>query len=359
MIAPRIALEPVSAPASAPFANTPMNSLPKIGIIPLGGTISSVAKPGIGASPSVDVGKFAKGLPGVSSLARIVSEQSRWLPSSQMTMNDLLYIWKTARRLVLQGCNGVVVTQGTDTLEEIAFGLDLLWDLEEPLVVTGAMHAASSLSPDGPANVTDAIRVAASEAARGLGALAVLNQEIHAARFVRKSHTSRCSAFRSVLTGVLGWVSENNVRIALRPTRRFHVGLACTVKTAPPVCLLKMSMGDDGRLLPFLSKAGFAGLVIEGFGGGHVPETFAAHALLEPLTREMPVLLVSRTGDGEVLYSTYGGFAGSEADLIRKGVIFAGALDGVKARVLLTLLLAGGASHREVQKACDEVGPLC
>ena len=174
-----------------------MSGLPRVGFIPYGGTISSVVKPGVGATPSLDVGEMAKTLPGVAAIAEVVPQPSKHLASSQMTVGDLLDIAVAARAAIAAGCRGIVVSQGTDTIEEIAFGLDLLCAGDEPIVVTGAMRNASLPSADGPANVIAAIRVAASAAARGLGALVVLNDEIHAARFVKKSHTANPGTFRS------------------------------------------------------------------------------------------------------------------------------------------------------------------
>lgn len=335
-----------------------MSGLPKVAFIPYGGTIASVVKPGVGATPTLDVGEMAKGLPGMGGIATVVPRASRHLASSQMSVPDLLEIARAARQAITEGCGGVVVSQGTDTIEEIAFGLDLLCACDEPIVVTGAMRNASLPSADGPANVIAAIRVAASRAARGIGTVVVLNEEVHAARFVHKSHTANPSTFRSAASGPLGWIAEHDVRIAVRPSRRFHIELPDDA-VPPPVCLLKMSLGDDGRLLPLLPAAGFAGAVIEGFGGGHVTAEVAAPGLLEALIGSMPVVLASRAGSGEVLRSTYGGFAGSETDLIGRGVIYAGSLDGPKARLLLTLLLARGASRDEIRATFSEIGPLC
>jgi L-asparaginase len=334
-----------------------MSGLPKIAVIPYGGTIASAVQPGVGATPSLDIGELARRLPGVHEVAEIVARPSRHLASSLMTVRDLIDIAAVARESIAQGCRGVVVTQGTDTIEEIAFGLDLLCTGDDPVVVTGALRNASLPSADGPANVIAAIRVAASEVARGLGALVVLNDEIHAARFVRKSHTANPGTFRSMATGPLGWLAEQDVRIAVRPSHRFHVAIS-DAAVPPPVCLMKMSLGDDGRLLPYVAAAGFEGLVLEGFGGGHVSGDVAAPDILESLIERMPVILASRTGSGEVLRSTYGGFPGSETDLIRRGVVYAGSLDGPKARILLTLLLMRGADREEIRRTFADVGPL-
>jgi L-asparaginase len=267
-----------------------------------------------------------------------------------MSLQDILALRQLAAAELDDGSCGVVVTQGTDTLEEVAFGLDLLWESSAPVVLTGAMRNASLPGADGPANLLAAVRVAAAPTARDLGSLVVMNDEIHAARFVRKSHTASPSAFRSAPAGGIGWIAERDVRIATKPVRRFSVPLsegACV----PPVCLYKVSIGDDGRLLRHVAPAGFAGLVLEAFGGGHVTQQIADHELLKSLLDRMPVVLTSRAGAGEVLRGTYGGFPGSETDLLQQGVIFAGALDGPKARVLLSFLLAAGTDRAGVADA--------
>jgi L-asparaginase len=334
-----------------------LNALPRIAFIPYGGTISSVVKPGVGAQPTLDVGEMARSLPGMSDIAELAPRPSKHLASSQMTVSDLMDIARAVRESIAAGCAGAVVSQGTDTIEEIAFGLDLLCQGDAPVVVTGAMRNASLPSADGPANVIAAVRVAASAVARGLGALVVLNDEVHAARFVRKSSTSNLSTFRSANTGPIGWMAENDVRIAVRPSRRFHISVPDDAPV-PPVALLKMALGDDGRMLPLLAPAGYAGCVFEGFGGGHLSLGAAAPGVLESLADAMPVVLASRAGSGEALRSTYM-FQGSEIDLIARGVIYAGALDGPKARILLTLLLARGATREQIREAFAEIGPLC
>ena len=329
---------------------------PRIALISYGGTIASAVKPGVGATPSVSMSEIAAHIPELGAFD-LVHQPSRLVASPHMTVDDLLDINAAVDAAIAQGCDGVVITQGTDTVEEIAFGLDLLYRGPAPVVITAAMRNASMAGADGPANLLASVRVAASRTARDLGVLVVVNDEIHAARFVRKTHTSNTATFRSAASGPLGWVAEADVRILVRPSRRFHVE---PPKSREPiaVCLMKMALGDDGRLLSHLCAAGFAGLVIEGFGGGHVTPQVAEPDRLAALVSAIPVVLTSRSGNGEILRSTYGGFAGSETDLMSKGVIFAGALDGPKARILLILLRMNGASRDDIAKAFAEIGPL-
>jgi L-asparaginase len=200
---------------------------------------------------------------------------------------------------------------------------------------------------DGPANLLAATQVAVSDAARGLGTVVVLNDEIHAARFVRKTHTSNPATFRSYPVGPIGWISEDAVRVVMRPVGERKISLSEGGRDAA-VALHVVTLGDDGRLLAAIESSGYAGLVVEALGGGHVPSVMVG--ALEDLASRMPVVLASRTGGGEVLRSTYG-FPGSEIDLLDRGLIPAGSLDGRKARLFLSLLLRSGKTDEKVREA--------
>jgi L-asparaginase len=214
--------------------------------------------------------------------------------------------------------------------------------------MTGAMRPPAFPGADGPANILAAVRTAASAVARDVGVMVVLDDVIHAARFVRKTHTSRPSAFASPSVGPLGWIAEENVRIPLRPTRPLHVDLATMGPQVAPVALLPVALGDDGGMLAAIEASRYDGAVIEAFGAGHVPAWLVEE--LESLAAKMPVVLTSRTGAGEIFARTYG-FAGSERDLLGRGLISGGALDGTRGRLLLSLLLTAGASRDDISEA--------
>jgi L-asparaginase len=290
---------------------------------------------------------LVKDVPEIAELAEVSATSLRQVPGSELSLEDLIELAGEIQARIDTGVRGVVVTQGTDTIEETSFVLDLLVDAEMPVVVTGAMRHPSLPGAEGPANLLASVQVTVSEAARGIGTVVVLNDEIHAARFVQKTHTSNPATFRSPLTGPIGWVSEGTPRIATRPVGRYHVPLPEETQDRP-VALYTVSLGDDGRLLKAVGQLGYEGLVIEALGGGHVL-SHMAHAL-ETLAGEIPVVLASRTGSGEVLANTYG-FTGSETDLLSRGLINAGILDGPKARLLLSLLLRSGASKQEIVQA--------
>jgi L-asparaginase len=320
-------------------------SYPKIAVLSLGGTISMTKQTNdLGVTSTLSGQDLILGIPQISQIADVKVISLKQIASGDLTFNDVVSLSKEILNQIDQGINGIVVTQGTSTMEETAFLLDLLINSEEPIVVTGAMRNPSTLSNDGPANLLSAIQVASSRISRGLGTLVVLNDEIHSAKYVRKVHTQGLSAFQS-FTGPIGWVVEGRVRISGRPPKfKRHFSIFEENKHSP-VALLTLGIGDDGRLIPLLENVGYKGLVIESLGPGHVPSGMVKE--LERLAKKVPVILASRTGNGEVFRETYA-FQGSEIDLLRKGLINAGWLDGLKARVFLELLLYSNVDMGEI-----------
>jgi L-asparaginase len=214
------------------------------------------------------------------------------------------------------------------------------------VVVTGAMRNPTLPGADGPANLLAALRTAASAEAAGAGVLVVLNDEVHAARWVRKGHAHRPSAFVSPSVGPVGWVVEDRVRLPLRPARALPV---LPWRGEPPFTpILAFGLGSGARDVEALAKAQPAGLVVAAAGAGHVPSS-AVEALAE-LAAKIPVVFASRTAAGETCRSTYA-YPGSEIDLLNRGLIGAGSLDPLKARILLALLLADGADRGRIAEA--------
>jgi L-asparaginase len=319
-------------------------ALPEVVVLSLGGTISSTDAGGSGVEPTLTGEALVEDVPEIAEVAEVSAKSFRQVPGSELTLDDLIELSAEIKSHIDEGVKGVVITQGTDTIEETAFVLELLVDEDAPVVVTGAMRNPTLPGAEGPANLLASVQVAASEVTRGIGTVVVFIDEIHAARFVQKTHTSNPATFRSPLTGPIGWISEGSPRIATRPAERHHIDLPAQTQDRP-VALYTVALGDDGRLLPVIGESGYEGLVIEAFGAGHVPS-----AMVEPLAGlagEIPVVLASRTGSGEVLKNTYG-FPGSETDLLGRGLINAGMLNGPKARLFLSLLLRSGASNEEV-----------
>lgn len=329
----------------------------RVTIFTLGGTIASTESAGAtsgGVVPQLGAADLVRAIPQLPETAELETVAFRQVPSGDLTLPDLTELAAAIGARFDDGVDGVVVTQGTDTIEETAFALDLLVPRSRPVVVTGAMRNPTLPGPDGPANLLAAVQVAAAPTAAGVGAMVVFNDEIHAARFVRKSHTSSPSTFRSTTAGPIGWVVEGRPRIALRPAPLERPVLTRSADPPRDVALVPCTLGDDVRILGELERLGYAGVVIDAFGGGHVPGR--AVPALAAVAARIPVVLASRTGGGEVLRETYG-FPGSERDLLARGLIPAGYLDGRKARILLSLLLAGtadpGTARQRFQRFLD------
>lgn len=324
----------------------------RVAVFSLGGTIAMTSGTQGGVVPALSADDLVAAVPGLTDIGIAVEVYDfRKLPGASLSFDDLFALASAARRAVNDGVDGVVVTQGTDTIEETSFALDLLWACNAPLVVTGAMRNPTMAGADGPANLLAAVTVAASAAARRMGCLVVLGDEIHAARWVRKTHGTSPAAFRSPDAGPVGLVAEGRPRILTRPARTAF-GLEWSELKAVRTAVLPVVLGEDGETLR-RAAVGLDGLVVAGFGVGHVPA--ATVPALSELAAAMPVVLASRIGAGPVLTATYG-FPGSESDLLARGLIGAGALDCYKSRVLLHLLLAAGTDRGGIAKAFETIG---
>jgi L-asparaginase len=316
----------------------------RISVISLGGTISMTPKGDGGVVPKLSAEDLVASVPGLHDAGvKLTAQSFRAVAGSAVTFADLAALAELITQEIEEGADGVVITQGTDTIEETAFFLDMTVGCDTPIVVTGAMRAASHAGADGPANLLAAVQVAASDEAAGQGVRVVVCDEIHAARLVRKTHTTSPATFVSGGFGPLGQVVEGKPRL-LRITERVP-NIPIGAKLAKrKVAVIPMGLGDDGELLR-RAEGGFAGLVIAAMGVGHVPDAVLP-TLFEQVT-SVPVVLASRTGSGPVLRWTYG-FPGSERDLRDHGLIGAGFLDPYKARILLQLLVAADANRDEI-----------
>lgn len=322
----------------------------RVMVLTLGGTIASLPSTsgaGGGAIPTLTGDDLLAMAPGLAQVADVTAHTIMQVPSCDIRPQDVRAVAETIA--VATGApardgteeapvDGVVVVQGTDTLEETAYLLDLLLDIEQPVVVTGAMRTPSTPGADGPANLIAAVQVAADPAARGLGALVVLSDEIHAAAHVAKTHSSATDAFTSPGFGPIGRVVEGRVHIYARPVRQHEPVDVPPDATWPYVPILRVAQGT--RPVEVDALAAIAeGLIVEATGGGHVPADLVP--VLEAVAHRIPVVLTSRTGAGGTLESTYG-YPGSEMDLLGRGVVSSGPLDAVKARLWLGARLAAG-----------------
>ncbi|MFN6548349.1 asparaginase [Mycolicibacterium nivoides] len=319
---------------------------PVVAVVSTGGTISCA--PANGA----DGGLVPTSVPAESvELGDVAVRSVPWnlASSAEITFDEVVALAREIERQAGDGADAVVVTQGTDTLEEVAYALSLLRPLGQPVVLTAAMRAPTLAGSDASANLAAAI---AAAIAPGLseatcGAVVVMNDQIHSAKWVQKAHTQRLDAFASFGFGEIGVISEgrpillgSDVPSSIPPLLPTDTGQ--DIKVA----LLTATLDQDTRLIQAIPELGYHGLVIAGVGGGHVSE--AAADVLGEVAHSIPVVYASRTFGGAVLTNTYGS-PGAEIDLIRRGCVPSGLLSALKTRVLLTMLLRSGYRRRQAE----------
>ena len=324
--------------------------LPRVSVFSLGGTIAmGAAAPGKGVSLSHTAEMLVAAIPALADNAEIEAHSFRQLASPDITLDDLEALAREINQRLGDGVRGIVVTQGTDTLEESAFVIDRLVQHDAPVVFTGAMRNPTMAGPDGPANLYHAVLVALDQQTRGIGTLVVMNDEIHAARYVQKMHTTSPAAFHSSPAGAIGWIIEKQARIVTRPVGRHPVALSAPPRAAR-VARLTAGLDEDGTLVDLAVQAGYHGIVIEATGGGHVPAAMVP--ALGRAAKNIPVVYASRTRHGETMQATYE-FHGAETDLLARGLIPGGWLGGIKSRLLLALLLRAGAQDEDIRQAFE------
>lgn len=253
--------------------------------------------------------------------------------SHAITFSDMA---RLADVLAATSADGAVVTHGTDTVEETAYALALMLERRIPIALTGAMRRPSDPGADGPANLLAALAAARDRRLAGLGPVVVIQDEIHLARHVTKLHTNRVAAFGSPGLGPVGWISEGRLHLSISEAPSDWIGRPRT--SSRRVELVWTYAGAGGRLLEACRDAD--GVVLAGTGGGHVPEGMM-EALEGLLVAGVPVVLASRTGSGPTLSASYAG-RGSESELREMGVVTAGSLSPLKARLRLQVALEIG-----------------
>jgi L-asparaginase len=305
-------------------------------LVATGGTISSTDA-GAGAVPHLSGADLLRMVGAPAELPGVEVVEFARLPGCEMAprrMAELAAV--VTRELARDDRCGAVVTHGTDTIEESAFVCHLTVPSDKPVVFTGAMRTASELSWDGPRNLLDALRVAASAEAQGMGALLVMHEEIHSARFVTKSNGVILAAFRSPACGPVGRIYNGAPRFFTRPAspaRRLQPTLDESVG------VVRALSGDTTSLPALLARADLHGLVVEGFGAGRVAASWV-EPLRDAVQRGIAVILASRTGAGAI-GDPYG-YPGSATGLLALGLIPAHELPGHKARLQLMLALGNG-----------------
>lgn len=322
-----------------------MRSLPRVAAIFTGGTISMTVDPVAGgAVPTLAGAELLAAVPGLAEAADVVPVDLGRTPASHFSFADVLRIRGAIDAAMGDPrVRGVVVVQGTDTLEETAFAWDLCHRDPRPVIVTGAMRNASDDGWDGPRNLRDAVRIAAARGARGAGVVVALGGLVHAADAAAKRHASAVDAFATREGPPLGRVGERAVRLSVRGARRT---LAITpVAAAMPIPIVVAALETDGSQLDAAVQAGARGIVVAATGSGNThPDVL--RAAIQARDAGVPVALASRTGAGSV-GATYA-FPGGGATWARAGILLAGDLTPVQARVALALGLGAGLANDDL-----------
>jgi L-asparaginase len=308
--------------------------LPRIELIATGGTISMGPDAESGAAvPRLSGGEVLAQVPGYEAHARVEVREFGRYPGPHMTIDIIWSLRQAVLDAERRGAEGVVVTHGTDTVEETAYLLDRSLAPTIPVVLTGAMRNFSELSWDGPANLLAAIQVAAAPEARSRGVMVVMDDRIIQGSEVVKTHTEEFGTFQSPNWGPLGIVDKGKV-LFYRESRRKSAMMP--ERPVQPVDLVKMVAGADSRLIRASLGSGAKGIVIEALGRGNVPPA-AVDGIREWTAAGRPVVITSRSLRGRVL-DTYA-YAGGGHHLRGMGVIFGDHLTGQQARIEVMLAL--------------------
>lgn len=310
-----------------------------IAVVFTGGTISMKIDPRIAAAiPALSSEEIMSMVTNIDKIADIEIVNFSRLPGPQMTPEKMLELRGVVVDLInREEISGVVITHGTDSLEETAYFLDLSITTPKPIVMVAAMRNGSELGYDGPSNLSSAICTASSDQAKNKGVLIVMNNEVNSAQEVTKTHTMSLDTFKSLEFGPLGIVDNDEVIFYRHFTKHHHVD---TDKIARHVHLIKTAVGMDDLVINFLIDQGADGFVIEAMGRGNVPPEMMP-GLQRALEKNIPVVIVSRCPMGRVLGSY--GYEGGGQKLRSLGAIFGGNLNGQKARI--KLMLAKGYSN--------------
>ncbi|MBR8462118.1 asparaginase [Campylobacter sp. faydin G-105] len=319
-------------------------SKPKISVGALGGTICMSANGGSGGvKPSFSAADLIGAVPVLANMAEFNARTILAIPSGSIKIKDLIEVYNWAKAQVAQGAIGVIITQGTDTLEESAFFLNLIWDEPNPLVITGAMRNPDNISSDGAGNIYASVLTVLNEQSRNRGVLVVLNDTVHSAKWAHKSDTFSLQTFVSVNGGIQGIIAENDIHYISAPVER-------TIYKVPKdkiakVAIIESYLENEGEMIKFIQNSDFEGMVISGFGAGHV-----SYDMMDEIKKfTKPIVIASRTSSGRCAVKTYG-YKGSEIELQECGCVMSGWLSSLKARLLLIVLLSSGASRDTIKQ---------
>jgi L-asparaginase len=313
-------------------------------VLSAGGTI---AMAGARALPALDADGLVAAVAPLAEVDGLRTRSLLDLPGAHVSAADALAIARAALEETAAG-RGVVITHGTDTIEETAVLCDILHAGREPIVVTGAIRPSSALGADGPANLYDAVTAAGAAQTAGLGVLVAFAGELHAARAVRKVASTSPAAFGSPLTGPIGAAGEGRVRIFSAPLRPPPFAFPDRLDARVPI--VPTYLGDDGDGLRAALRDGADAVVFVALGAGHVAP--AVLRALRDVAAAVPVAITVRPPRGALLHDTYG-FEGAEADLRSGGGLPAASLSPQAARMILLAALGAGAANAALAAALD------
>ncbi|MBU3851836.1 MAG: asparaginase [Candidatus Paralactobacillus gallistercoris] len=315
----------------------------KILIIHTGGTIAMTVDNNNVAEPSAHNPLIQEIKRITSNDVSITSEILCNLPSNEITPAIMLQLAQRIQKAEHDGFDGIIVTHGTDTLEETAYFLDLVLPNRIPVVVTGAMRAANAVGADGLHNIQSAIWTILSPTAYNQGVMVVLNDEIHAARYVTKTHTTNVATFKSPLTGPLGIIADQ--KAVFLQTLTHHAPAYPLTQLKDKIYILTTYTGMDSLLLDAIDNKQTNGVVIEGVGAGNVAPAMLP-GIYHLLAHHIPIILVSRCING-FAEAIYGNDTGG-ANLQKDGIIICQGLNGAKARIKLMVGLSIGKTGQEL-----------
>lgn len=322
----------------------------KIAVIFNGGTISMKVDEKIQAAvPTLTGEQIMAKVTGIERFAMIETHNFSTLPSPHVTLELMLELSREIDKLARRDdISGIVVTHGTDTLEETSYLVDLTLETNKPVVFTGAMRSSSELGYDGPANLAAAICTASSEEAIGRGVLICFNGELNSAREVTKANSMALNAFRTPNFGPIGIV-DNNRAIFYRENSKnefFDVE-----KIDSKVAIIKCCASADGEFIDFAIEKGYKGIVLEALGRGNVPPMMV-NSIKKAIEKGIIVILTSRCFEGRV-FGSYG-YEGGGQMLKNMGVIFGESMPSQKARIKLLMMLSSGKSKKDIENSFEK-----
>lgn len=310
----------------------------KIVLLSTGGTIASKKNPETGLyTAGALTGEELAELCDLPQGINLVVETVFQIPSNRMNFEKFVVLKNKIEQVFeSKEVDGIVITHGTDTLEETSYFLDLTISDERPVVLTGSQRVPDALGSDAYTNLRHAILAASSDDSHSMGVLTVFNERIFSPRHLLKQHASNVDGFTSPGFGYLGIVDQDRVYFYQKPLHKEHYAIGSEL---PVVDIIKCYGGSDGKFVQCALESGSKGIVLEAMGRGHVPPPMVEH-IADAIKKGMKVVLTSSAAEGEV--RTVYDFAGSAFDLKNNGVIYGKDYDSKKARVKLAVLLSAG-----------------